>query len=232
MTELADALFRKLYGIYQYGAAVFDDGGPALDIDCHVILNAPPTSAERKAVLDLHKTLAEQYPPLGAELDAYYILYNDAQRPDIPQHQIWPDIYDNAWALHCAHVRAGRYRTLYGAEPDDIFPAPKWPALAAALDHELDYVKAHLQYPAFCILNLCRLMYSFQTRDVVVSKRFSGRWAAERYPQWEPLIAAAERRYEGRETDADNACLAAEVDRFLAFAEGQIAFDNKRGKQE
>ncbi len=213
----------KLYGVYLYGAAVFADGGPVQDVDCHVILNNRLTAIKMQEIGVLSSQLAEAHPPLGAELDAYFILYDAARLPQNPQHQLRSDIYDNAWALHCAHIRAGQYEILDGPEPDAIFPAPTWTAVAAALDNELAFVQANSQYPAFCILNLCRIIYSFQTRDVVVSKRFSGQWARGMYPEWAPLIAAAERHY-------DQVCLLQagqglvemELDAFLRFAEAEI----------
>jgi hypothetical protein len=219
---LAAILDDKLYGVYLYGATVFEDGGPAQDVDCHVILRSGLTEEEQDRIRGLHRRLATTHPPLGGELDAYYILLADARRPDVPQHQLWPDIYDWSWALHCAHIRAGYYATLYGPAPVAIFPAPEWPAVAAALDHELDFITRNLQYPAYGVLNLCRILYSFQTGDVAVSKRFCGRWFSGVYPQWAGLIEAAIRHYDGRATTADEARLGQELGRFLEFTSGQI----------
>lgn len=220
---LVAALGEKAYGIYHYGASVFADGSPAQDIDLHVILTNPLTERERTAVASLHGRLATEFPPLGGELDAYYILLEAARRPDNPQHQLDPNIFDNAWPLHCAHVRAGNVVTLYGPEPVAIFPAPTWPSLAEALDHELDFVRRNLQYPAYCILNLCRILYSFQTRDVAVSKQFCARWALQAYPAWELLVAAALRSYERIATAQDQALMAAKLSAFLVFMELEIA---------
>jgi hypothetical protein len=219
---LVAILDDKLYGVYLYGATVFEDGGPAQDVDCHVILSSGLTGVEHDRINCLHHHLAEKHAPLGGELDAYYILLADAQRPDMPQHQLWPDIYDWSWALHCAHIRAGYYATLYGPAPVDIFPAPSWPAVVAALDHELDFVRENLQYPAYCILNLCRILISFQTGDVAVSKRACGRWFSTMYPQWATIIDAAIDQYDGRATAAEEARLGLEVIRFLGFATTQI----------
>jgi hypothetical protein len=129
---------------------------------------------------------------------------------------------DESWALHCAHVRAGYYVTLYGPEPTDVFPPPSWPDVAAALDHEMRYVEENLHYTAYCVLNLCRIVYSFQERDVAVSKRFCGNWACERFPRWAALVKAALRVYEGTATPRDEELLHAEVERFLKFATGHI----------
>ena len=88
--------------------------------------------------------------------------------------------------------------------------------------YKLFVIEGNLKYPAYCILNLCRIVYSFQERDVVVSKRFSGNWACGRFPHWDPVIKAAMRSYEGTATPEDVRLLDAEVGRFLEFASGRI----------
>lgn len=212
----------KLYGIYMYGATVFPDAGRIQDIDCHVILRTIPTLNENEQVFRLYDELAEQLPPLGGEVDAYFITLEDARGSEPPRHHLRPEMWDNSWALHCAHIRAGRYLTLYGAEPDDIFPAPSWEAVAAALENELDYVSRNLHYPAYCVLNLCRIWYSFLHGNVVVSKRFSGQWAIEQFPAFAPLVMAAMKGYEGRATPEEERLLQAEVGNFFTFISGQL----------
>ena len=127
---LVDGLIRilggKLYGVYMYGAAVFPDSGPVTDIDCHVILREPLNDGDREGISRLYGELAEDYPLLGSELDAWYILLSDAREKSSPLNQLKPGMRDKSWALHCAHIRAGRYITLYGPELDNIFPIPSW----------------------------------------------------------------------------------------------------------
>lgn len=220
--RLKEILNTKLYGVYLYGALVFPDSGPVQDIDCHVILAKPLIDEERESIFRLHKKLAHRYPPLGGELDAYFILFEDAQATSPPRHQLRAEIVDTAWALHCAHIRAGYYVSLYGPAPTEIFPAASWQEIAAALDHELRFIEKNLQYPAYCVLNLCRIVYSFQKRDVVVSKRFSGDWAREQFPNWQHLIEAATRSYDENQLPEDKALLKAEVGHFLDFASRRI----------
>src|SRR4030042_4027865 len=69
----------------------------------------------------------------------------------------------------------------------------------------------------FTGLNLCRIMYSFQEHDAVVSKRFSGIWAGGKFPQWSTLIQAALRTYEDKSTPADENQLQADMESFLEF---------------
>ena len=222
VSGLAELLQAKLHGIYLYGATVFPESGPVRDIDCHVVLARALADSEKSAVFRLHDDLSDRFPPLGAELDAYYILYEEACGSTPPTHQLRPSMRDESWALHCAHVRAGRYVTLYGPEPVDIFPDPAWSGIAAALDHEMAFIRENLKYPDYCILNLCRIMYSFGERDVVVSKRSSGSWATTQFPDWAPAIQAAIRSYDGTARPEDEALMEKGVGCFLEFASGQI----------
>ena len=214
---LIQILNKNLYGFYIYGASVFPDSGPIQDIDCHVIIREELNKSERADLMEVYKDLAVKYPYWGAELDAYVILLDDAKSHEIPQHQVLPAIYDQAWALHCAHIRAGFYRTLWGLEPDEIFPEPTWEAVDIALQHEIQYVIDHPQYPAYCILNLCRILYSYTELNPVISKQYSATWGSEQFPQWDKLIRAARKFYRKTNNTEDDSLMAEKLEEFLAF---------------
>jgi len=216
---LLDILGEKLYGVYIYGAAAFPETSATGDIDFHVILSEPLVERERLAILELHQALAREYPPLGAELDGYYLLLDDARQTSPPAHQLRPEIRDNSWALHRAHILAGRCIVLYGPDPGTIYPPSTWGELEDALWGELEYVEEHLaDYPDYCILNLCRLMYSFETRDVVTSKASAAAWAWEIFPGWRRLIDLARRSYAGQATRTDRQTMLSEVGELFGFA--------------
>jgi hypothetical protein len=216
---LKAALGEKLYGVYVYGAWAFPGAAATEDIDIHVILSETLTDGEKAAVDDLHSALARDFPPFGSEMDGYYLLLADARQTASPAHQLLAGVTDDSWALHREHIRAGRCIILHGPDPRQVYPAASWPELVDALEGELDYVEKHLtDYPAYCVLNLCRLIYSFTSRDVVVSKRAAARWADETLPEWHPLIQAAWRSYERRATERDEEHLRYEVNRFFRFA--------------
>lgn len=217
------ALGSKLYGVYLYGAVAFPEGGATGDLDLHIILEERLDEGEKAALDALHARLARDHPPLGVDLDAYYLLLEEARQTALPRHQLLPHIVDKSWALHRAHIRAGRCIVLHGPDPRQVYPPASWPELEEALQGEWDYVARHLSdYPAYCVLNLCRLIYSFGTQDVVVSKRASAAWAEEAYPQWHPLIEAARKAYDRRDTPHDQALLKSEVRRFFDFARERI----------
>ena len=218
------SLGDKLVGVYLYGALAFPEEGATGDIDLHVILNDGLSEAERSELHGLHAALARQFPPLGAELDGYYHLLEDARQTAPPRHQLRPGVIDNSWALHRAHILAGRCIVLHGPDPRQVYPPASWPELESALQGELDYVERHLaDYPAYCVLNLCRLMLSYGTGDVVLSKRGSAAWTCHTCPAWRPLIEAARRSYDRRATAHDRELLQSEVRQFFDFASERIA---------
>ena len=160
--------------------------------------------------------------------DGYYLLLNDTHRKALPKDQLREDIYDNSWALHCAHIRQGRCILLQGPDPANIYPDVSWPELESALTGELNFVASHLdEYPAYCVLNLCRLIYSYSTRDVVVSKRFSAQWAAGEYPVWAALIESAKNSYDHLAGLSDDRLLDKETGAFFAFALDRIELAKK-----
>lgn len=219
---LQDILGDKLYGVYMYGASVFPDSGPLQDIDCHLIIRERLTETERILYLSLYREVGERFPDFRDDLDAYVILLESAKGHQVPQHQVLMDIYDHSWALHCAHIRAGYYRILYGPEPEEIFPAPGWDAVDKALQHELKFVLDHPQYPAYGILNLCRILYSYHSKDPAVSKQFSGRWGQAHFPEWAALIQAARRFYSREHTPQDITRMEHKREAFFSFMQSKI----------
>ena len=224
---LKAALGHKLYGVYLYGAWAFPEGSARGDVDMHVIVAEPLSDREKSRLGELHRRIAGEFPKFAAQgLDAYYLLLEDARGTAPPRHQLSPDVVDDSWTLHCAHIRAGRCRILYGPHPGELYPEPSWEALAEALQGELDYVAEHLaDYPAYCVLNLCRLIYSFKTGDVVVSKFGSSMWAREAFTDKKSCIDAAMKMYEGSATAAESRRVESEVVDFFRFASERISED-------
>lgn len=220
---LIEALGDKLFGVYAYGAVAFPESAATGDIDFHVILKDSLDEQERALIQALHAALADAFPSLGADLDGYYILYADARQPAPPIHQLRPEIIDVSWALHRAHLLAGRCIVLYGPPPVSFMPAPDWPELEQALDGELRFVENELdRHPDYCILNLCRLIYSFQTRNVVVSKMASAAWAALAYPEWASEMEMAKRSYARQGTPEEWRSMLERAPLLFSFACRQI----------
>jgi len=225
--SLAEMLGASLpdivYGIYLYGAMVFPESDHVVDIDFHVILKRPLSADEKEKVRLIHEALTNSFPPLSSDdLDGWYILLDDV-RLLAPEHQVIPNISDTAWPLHRAHMRAGYCIVLKGPSPRQIFPAPTWSELTISLNAEHAFITEHAtKYPAYCILNACRLMYSYTTRDVVISKKASAEWAMDNFPVWKNLINAALRWYGEDKRAVDWQLFESTTDSFLKFANTTI----------
>lgn len=219
---LRKTLDNSLFGIYFYGAMVFPETRYIQDIDFHVILRRRLTVREKEAIKNLHNSLATKFPDLGDELDGYYILLSDAQAISIPVHQIYPNLPDESWPIHVAHMRAGYCIVLFGPEPSRFLPEPTWDdlmvALKASLKHTLKYLD---MYPDYCILNFCRILYSYMMKDVVVSKRAAAEWVIESFPDYRQLVEAALRVYEREEQEQDRRLLELEIQKFYQFTSGE-----------
>jgi hypothetical protein len=222
--RLREILGAKFHGAYLYGAAVFPENFPTGDVDAHVILEGELTDEERSGLEEMHTSLAREHPSLGGEMDVYYLLLSDARKAVPPRSQLWRRAVDESWALECEHIRRGRHFVLHGPDPRTVYPAVSWEQIREALLWEWRYAEDRiLEYPAFSVLNLCRIVYSFETRDVVVSKAFASEWAMEELPQWTDLIEIARMVYLGLASDGDLLSMGDRLEELLAWVRAQIA---------
>ncbi len=205
---LEERLGDAFAGLFLYGAVAFPRPPRwSIDFDFHALLQRPPTPAEGAAIGDLYRSLAATS-ALGADLDGYLVLLEDARRAEPPVHQLDPSVRDEAWALHRAHVHAGRYFVIDGVDPRGLVPEPTWPELDKALRAELRFIESHPDATAFGFLNGARILASYERRDVVLSKYEAAQWALTSLPdEWNPLLRAAVRRYERAPRELDAAAL-------------------------
>jgi hypothetical protein len=175
VAELKATLGPSFSGLFLYGAACFPPSS-VIDFDGHVLLNEPLTDEDCKNLDAMHARLRPL--PLGDEMDVWYITLEDARSAKPPTHQRNTTMSDGSWALHRAHVHAGRFIQAAGPDPRDIVPVPTWPELDDALRNELRWLSDHFHdAPAYVTLNLCRILASYENRDVILSKLQAGIWA-------------------------------------------------------
>ena len=217
--ELEDTLGPRFVGMFQYGAACFPPS-PVSDFDAHVIVADTFTDDDREAIRAMLRRLHSL--PMGDDMDVWYVTLDAASRREPPQTELRPGFRDESWALHRAHVHAGRFVGVKGPDPRTILPEPTWDEIDAALQGELDYVEEHLEdAPAFGVLNLCRILYSYEMRDVVTSKLRSAVWAFAALPAENhdvirsALDAYATKRYQ---MDRDVSGFATDMTRRIAMA--------------
>ena len=226
--ELIAILGDDLVAIWAYGGTTAVDGPPrSADLDTYVILRRSPDAQTAQAIQDSQAALAGE---LGVDWDAWYVLEEDARRPESPRHAYLPDRRDTSWAINRAHWLAGRYAHLYGREPAELVPPPPWSELEVDLHRELEHLERHVAegdtdpYEAtYAFLNGSRILRAVETRDVAISKRSAGRWALEHLPvRWHAALAAAGRAYDGQATPEDAALLASEMAPFVAMVKERL----------
>jgi hypothetical protein len=220
---LEAAVENKLHSFFLYGAALFPHPPRwRLDFDFHAIVAEPLTSREVARVHNFRAELA-QWHALGRDLDGYTLLLGDAQESELPRCQVLGAI-DESWALHRAHIHAGRFHLVFGADPRSFVPIPTWSEIVEGLDCEMRFIVENPQHPQFGILNLARLLYSWTTRDVVLSKYQAAEWALANVPErFHPAIAAAVRDYAQTPDRGDRALMDRTLPAFLTFVQAGLA---------
>jgi hypothetical protein len=226
---LVDALGVDLVGLYLLGSVAFSGFEPeAADIDFHAVVRTELTEEQQDAVARVHAELAHAY-RYGGLIDGYYLPLAKAVRTEIPSRLVGAGegrisrgtASNGAWALEREHAHRGKIIVLYGPDPATIYPRPSWSELELALCGERDWLVRELERaPVYCVLNLCRIAYSFESREVAVSKLEAAEWALATFPaHWRPLIGAAQRAYSGKQLEYDRQLLAGHTARFLVHVD-------------
>ncbi len=81
---------------------------------------------------------------------------------------------------------------LLGPDPRKIYPPASREEVEEGLEQELDFiVRRHRVSPFYTVLNLSRLLYTWKTGRVTVSRHQSPMWALRALPRdWHALIRA------------------------------------------
>ncbi|MFQ5986979.1 MAG: aminoglycoside adenylyltransferase domain-containing protein [Thermoplasmata archaeon] len=230
--RLRETLGDDLVGIYFVGSIAFPGFVPdRVDLDFQVLVRSELAQAQVQALRDMHRLLVGEY-RYAEHLDGFYLPLSKAQDSAPPGglvgvggESVRTSASDEAWALHREHVHEGAVLVLLGPHPRTIWPPATWPEIVRALEGERRFIEAHLHhYPFYCVLNLCRLVYTWETRDVAVSKVAAAEWALEKLPErWSPVIQSALRAYRMEDQDEDLERVREGVGPFYRFAAGRIA---------
>ena len=226
--ELLAILGDDLVAIWAYGGTTAVDGPPrSADLDTYVILRRSPDARAAQAIEDVQAAIAADS---GVDWDAWYVLEDQARRPEAPRHAYREDRRDTSWAINRAHWLAGRYVLLYGREPAELVPPPTWSELEIDLQRELEHLERHVAegdtdpYEAtYAFLNGSRILRAVETGDAAISKRLAGKWALEHLPvRWHAVLGAAGRAYDGQATSDDAELLASEMAPFVAMVKERL----------
>lgn len=229
---LTDLLGRELVALWAYGAATFPDRPNRLgDVDTHGVLVTPPDRDTASAIDELQESIAQDS---GIEWDSWYILESDAREVQPPRHVLRADLVDDAWALHRAHWLAEQYVALHGCLPSELVRPPSWAELKEGLQDELLFIEELLEegrddagHAAFATWNACRIIYSLETRQVVVSKRAAALWALDNLrSSWHAPIRAAGRVYDGQADDDDALVLKSSLTDIVSATRDRLLSEN------
>jgi hypothetical protein len=219
---LAEVFGDDLAAVWLYGGSLF--GPVALDVDLHILLARAPGTREAATIRRLHAAISQNR-PWEDEFDSWYILLEDARRPEPPANVgPWnPGFRDGHWALHRAHWLAGACIVVHGVSPSAVVPPPTWDEIASTLYAEM---KAEAREGGgegraaspYWTLQLCRVLASLETGEVVRSKVDSGTWALERLPEDAQAVIKAAMRYYARSSEGgDQALIGAGYPDFYAL---------------
>jgi len=222
-------------GAYLHGSIAFPEFQPkAEDIDFYVVVRRTLNRSEIESLDGLHRSLAAKL-GFGNKLDGFYVPYARARKRENPRNlvygahgQIHRGGSDDAWALHREHFARSAYIRLHGPRASRIFSRAYWPEIRSALYRQLVYARKIIDSdPWWSVLNLCRLVYSFERGRVVVSRLGAARLALKRLPsRWKPVITSAIKTYKGIADSRDRSILGRDARKFLGFASIRvIAFD-------
>jgi len=224
-----------MVGAYLFGSVAFPDYEPQTgDIDFYVVIRGHLTNKEISDLDLMHRSLAAKHDS-GRKLDGFYIPLAKTRKTRNPQGLVFGShgrIHrggaDDAWALHCEHFHGPGYIRLQGPRASHMFPTQDSNSIREALYRQLIYSRSIIRTdPWWAVLSLCRLVYSFKTGRIVISKLGAANWAlGELQSRWHPLIRSAIRAYKKVGNRRDNAILKRDARKFLGFASVQIvAYD-------
>jgi hypothetical protein len=219
VAELDATLGPRFVGMFQYGAVCFPPS-PISDFDAHVIVDGPFDDADRAAVTAMIERVRGHWP--REDIDVWYVTLDAMRSRGLPQTELRPGFRDDNWALHRAHIHAGRFVGVRGPDPRGLVPEPVWEEIDEALQDELESIGEHLDdAPAYAVLNLCRLLYSYEMRDPVTGKAQAAIWAHAVLPvEHHALIRSALASYADRSyrTDGDVGAFFQDMERRIAEA--------------
>jgi Domain of unknown function (DUF4111) len=232
---LTTSLGSNLSGAYLHGSIAFPEFEPRSgDIDFYVVVRRSLNEREIKHLDLLHRALATKF-EFGSKLDGFYIPYASARRRESPKGLVYEahgkmhrGSTDDAWVIHREHFARSAYIRLYGPSASRIFSRAEWPQIRSALYRQLVNARKIIDSdPWWSVLNLCRLVYSFKSENVAVSKLGAARWALKKLPsRWKPVIRSAVKRYKETANRRDRTILRKDARKFLGFASVRvIAFD-------
>ena len=205
MRTSQEILGTKLLGIYLYGSLVSGDFDLDIsDIDLLAVVSEPVGEEVFGQLHAMNHALARNFPNWEGRIEVAYVSESALKTfrfqkstiavisPGEPFHH---KEAGNDWLLNWYVVR-NEGVTLFGPEPEKFIEPISHEEFLQAVRRQAedwaDWVHHFRSRPgqAYAILTLCRAAHASAT-GIRSSKRQAALWAAERFPEWAPLIEAA-----------------------------------------
>jgi hypothetical protein len=231
VTRTRDVLGGDLLAVCLMGSAALGDYRPGRsDIDVAVIAARPLPIVAREALVAALEHEALPCPARGLELvaydpagladprgPAYLINLNTGPRM---QRSVSFDPAENPQFWFTLDVAIGRTlgRTLLGPPPAELFPELPDAMVRSAASDSLDWWSAHGGHPSTAVL-AAGVAWRWAETGTWSSKGAAARWAAERAPEPDVLLAALDRR----EGDGTHPFDEAAARRFVAMVRAELA---------
>ena len=218
-TRYEAILGETLVGIYVHGSIAFGCFDPRVsDIDFLVVLDEPPTVAQKKQLLQVLLDLTPHCPPKGLEMSVvlaqhcrpfvyptpYEFHFSNAH---LERARRDPEEYctnfhgtDKDLAAHFTVTRAVG-QTLCGKPIDEVFGEVPRECYLDSIRYDVENAAADIaENPVYVILNLCRVI-AYLRDGVILSKKSGGEWGLSHLPtRYHAILRAALSAYISGET--------------------------------
>ncbi len=236
-THIHQLLGEKLVGLYLYGSLVSGEFDQARsDLDLLAVLAGDLMEAEFAGLEAMHHAFAAAQPAWDDRIEIAYLTQQALQNfrtqrspiavisPGEPFHwkEAGKDWLINWWVVRKQGV------ALYGPPPQSVIDPISDAEFLTAVRKQAGEWRSYIHEmtrrnsQGYAIQTLCRALYAY-TNGEQVGKRQASLWAAERLPQWAPLIHSALRwRDAPSDEGVDHAATFAETVRFVEFVSDLI----------
>lgn len=233
--QLPVILGRNLIGIYLHGSITQGAFDPKRsDVDCTGVTRRELSDAQFRR-LDAWLALASKLNPWAARLQMLLLLRDEVltvnSKACLYQFGLLKRIRSDGNPIIWLNIlKSGA--VLFGPRPESFVPAITPEILFRALEREVGYLREEISgkpksewrdvpsYRAYCVLTLCRILYSYR-KGTVVSKQRAAKWAITNLPdEWGNIIRQALET-----TDVDRQSTGISLRRmrqFIDLADGQL----------
>ena len=205
-----DAFGTSLVGIYVHGSIAFSCFDPRVsDIDFLVVLDEPPTVAQKKQLLQVLLDLTPHCPQKGLEMSVvlarycrpfiyptpYEFHFSNAHlaRAKRDPEEYCTNFYgtDKDLAAHFTVTRAVG-QTLCGKPIDEVFGEVPRECYLDSIRYDVENAAEDItENPVYIILNLCRVA-AYLRDGAILSKKSGGEWGLMQLPpRYHAILRAA-----------------------------------------